>query len=107
MSKDFTGTIEDFVNTVKAEGDKQVIIDFWAAWCGPCRMVSPILSKIEEEDENVTLIKVDVDANQELSAFFKISSIPTLMFFKKGVANKPALIGALPKDAILEHMSHG
>lgn len=70
MSKDFTGTIEDFVNTVKAEGDKQVIIDFWVAWCGPCRMVSPILSKIEEEDENVTLIKVDVDANQELSAFF-------------------------------------
>jgi thioredoxin 1 len=83
---------------------KQVIVDFWATWCGPCRAVSPALDRIEaEEDGNVVLLKVDVDENPELSAAFGIQSIPTLMFFKDGVANVSPIIGVAPQKAIVEH----
>lgn len=81
--------------------DKLVLIDFWASWCGPCMMVSPIVDEIAEEHPEYTVCKVNVDEEGELAAMFNIMSIPTLMVFKNG---KPTTttVGVRPKEAILE-----
>ena len=77
-----------------------VLLDFWAEWCGPCRMVSPVLEEIGREVPNVKVGKVNVDYQPELAQQFGIMSIPTLVVMKDGkVANKA--IGAMPKQAIL------
>lgn len=79
---------------------KPVVIDFWATWCGPCRMVSPIVDEIAAENDGIIVGKVNVDEEQELAAQFAVMSIPTLMVFKDGeLANKQ--VGAVPKEAIL------
>jgi thioredoxin 1 len=65
--------------------DKPVVVDFWAAWCGPCKMVAPEMEKLAEKyDGSVNVVKVDVDANPRLSQAFNIMSIPTIAFFKPG-----------------------
>ncbi len=80
--------------------DKKVLIDFYATWCGPCRMVSPIVDEIAEEHPEFVVAKVDVDQNPELSAEFGVMSIPTLVIIKDGkVINQSA--GARPKAQIL------
>ena len=71
-----------------------VIVDFWAPWCGPCRMVAPVLQKLaEDHGDKVNVVKVNVDENQELAARFEIRSIPTVMMFEGG-EQKALLIGA-------------
>lgn len=90
---ELTSELENYPN-------KQVIIDFWAEWCGPCKAVSPLLHEIEEESEDVVLLKVNVDDNSSLSEAMRIQSIPTLMFFKNGVANGEPIIGVAPKTVI-------
>ncbi len=80
--------------------DKPVLLDFWAPWCGPCRMVGPILDEIAAERPDVKVCKVNVDEEMELAASFKVASIPTLVVMDKGeVADK--IIGARPKNQIL------
>lgn len=80
--------------------DKPVLIDFFATWCGPCRMVSPIVDEVAEERSDVKVCKVDVDEQGELAAQFGVSSIPTLVVMKNGsITNRR--IGALPKPEIL------
>jgi len=82
------------------ESDKKVLLDFWASWCGPCRMVAPVLDAIAEEREDIKVCKVNVDEEPELASRFGIMSIPTLMVSEDGqVVNKA--MGARPKDAIL------
>ncbi len=77
-----------------------VIVDFWAAWCAPCRQVAPVLDRIAEEYAgSVKVAKVDVDAESELARRFDISSIPTIAFFEPGERPK-AMAGALPKETI-------
>ena len=79
-----------------------VLVDFWATWCGPCRMVAPIVAEIAEEMAGkVKVCKVDVDENQELAMKYRVASIPTLIVFKNGEA-VTGMVGARPKAAILE-----
>ena len=81
--------------------DKPVLIDFWASWCGPCRMLSPVISEIAEEKAGeVKVCKVNVDEEAELASIFNVSSIPMLVVVKDGrVVN--ASVGVRPKDQIL------
>ena len=81
--------------------DKPVLVDFFATWCGPCRMVAPILDEIAEEREDFKVVKIDVDHAQELAAQYQIMSIPTMIIFKNGRASAPSL-GAKPKQAIID-----
>lgn len=87
------------------KGDKPAIIDFYADWCGPCKMVSPILEELSEEyKDQVDVYKVDTDAEQELAGAFGIQSIPSILFIP--VDDKPQMAaGALPKDSLLKAMN--
>ena len=90
----------DFENEV-IKSDKKVLVDFFASWCGPCRMLSPIISEIANERPDVKVVKINVDEEPELSAKYGIMSIPTLLVFEDGVV-VDHLTGARPKSVILE-----
>jgi thioredoxin 1 len=104
MTEQLTVTPDTFQDELDKHAGKQIIVDFWATWCGPCRVVGPILEQIDDENEDIVVLKVDVDKNQEIAAVFGIQSIPTMLFFKGDEMNKPAFIGAAPKEAILSHL---
>jgi thioredoxin 1 len=87
--------IEEFEALVK-EGT--TIVDFWAEWCGPCKMIGPVLEEIAEE-EGVKLLKINVDENKELSSAFNLTSIPAIMLYNNGVKTK-SITGAKPKPAL-------
>ncbi len=97
-------TAENFEQEV-LNSDKPVLIDFWAAWCGPCRMLSPVVDEVADENPGIKVGKVNVDEQGELAMKFGISSIPTLMFFKDG-KNIDSSVGVVQKTAI-EKMING
>lgn len=80
--------------------DKPVLLDFFASWCGPCRMVGPILDEIAEEREDIKVCKVNIDEQPELASRFRIMSVPTLMVLKNGQIMEQS-VGARPKHQIL------
>jgi thioredoxin len=81
------------------ESDTPVLVDFWAPWCGPCRIVAPVLEQIADERDDLRIVKLNVDENQQTTASFEVLSIPTLILFKDGqVATK--VIGAYPKKKL-------
>ena len=94
-----TITKENFQSEV-VQSDKPVLLDFWATWCGPCRMVSPIVDQIADERSDIKVGKINVDEQPELAQQFRIISIPTLVVMKDGqIANKA--VGAMLKEEIL------
>lgn len=86
------------------KSDKPVIVDFWAEWCGPCRMVGPIVQEIGEDfSEKAVVGKLDVDSNPDVTMKFGIRNIPTILFFKNGeVADKQ--VGAVPKSVLVQKL---
>ena len=93
-------TKESFESEVLAS-DKPVLLDFWASWCGPCRMIAPVLDEIAAERSDIKVCKVNVDEEPDLAVQYGIMSIPTLMVFKNGLLVE-RVVGARPKDSILE-----
>lgn len=90
---------ESFEKIIAQDG-KTVLVDFWATWCGPCRMIAPVLEEVAKERPDVTVCKVDVDEERELALEYGVSSIPTLLVFRDGkVVNQS--VGAMPKERIL------
>jgi len=87
------------------QSDKPVVVDFWAEWCGPCRMVSPILEELSNEHgDKVSFVKLNVDENPQTAASYRVTSIPTLNVYSGGQVVKQ-IIGARPKSAILAELS--
>ena len=92
-------TKESFQTEV-LNSDKPVLLDFWATWCGPCRMVGPILEEIAAERSDIKVCKVNVDEQPDLASQFRVMSIPTLMVVKNGQVVSQS-VGAKPKNQIL------
>ncbi len=85
------------------ESDKPVLVDFWAPWCGPCRIVAPHLEELAGERDDLRIVKLNVDENPQVSSQFNVMSIPTLLLFKNGqVAHQ--IIGALPKNRLVQEI---
>lgn len=98
--KEIKITVENFEREV-LKSDKPVLIDFWATWCGPCRMISPIIEEIANENEDIKVCKVNVDEEPELASAFQVSSIPMLAVVKDGKVTNTA-VGYMPKESVLK-----
>ena len=97
-------TKENFAQEV-LHSEKPVLLDFWASWCGPCRMLSPVVDEVAEERTDVKVGKVNVDEQPDLAAQFGVMSIPTLLVFEQGKLVRQA-VGARPKAGVLELLGY-
>ena len=103
MSKPVTITDDSFEKEV-LQSDKTVIVDFWATWCGPCKMIAPILEELAEEmGDQIKVAKLDVDSNNKTAGKYNIMSIPSLLFFRNGEV-VDQVIGAVPKSHLLARL---
>ena len=105
MSEGITQITDSNFGSEVIESEKPVLVDFWAEWCGPCKMIAPELEKLAaEKSEQLKIGKLNVDNNRETALKYSISSIPTLLLFKNGEVAKK-LIGVMSKDKILTEIS--
>lgn len=103
MADLLTLTDANFAQAVS--GDKPVLVDFWAAWCGPCRLVAPVLAEIAAEyGDKLTIAKLNIDENQGTPISYDVMSIPTMVLFQDGVEKK-RIVGARPKAAMLDALA--
>lgn len=98
--KILVGTADNFIEEV-FQSDKTVLIDFYADWCGPCKKLSPIVSEIADERDDIKVVKVNVDQEQDVAIDFQVMSIPTLVVLKEGKVTNRA-VGLIEKEEILE-----
>ena len=99
MAGQITNVTDDTFQAEVIESETPVLVDFWAPWCGPCRVVAPVLEDIASERDDVRIVKLNVDENQQTAATFEVLSIPTLTLFKHGQVAKK-VIGAYPKKRL-------
>jgi thioredoxin 1 len=99
MAAQIIDVTDDTFQVEVIESETPVLVDFWAPWCGPCRVVAPVLEDIASERDDVRIVKLNVDENQMTAATFEVLSIPTLILFKQGQVAKK-VIGAYPKKRL-------
>jgi thioredoxin 1 len=99
MAGNLTDVTDNNFQAEVLESEKPVLVDFWAAWCGPCRVVGPVLEEIASERDDLRIVKLNVDENQQTAANFEVLSIPTMILFKNGQVAKK-IIGAYPKKRL-------
>ncbi|MGZ4200669.1 MAG: thioredoxin [Thermoleophilaceae bacterium] len=99
MAGNLPDVTDDNFQAEVLESETPVLVDFWAPWCGPCRIIAPSLEEINEEQDNIRVVKLNVDENQLTAAKYEVMSIPTLIVFKNGEPAKK-IIGAMPKKRL-------
>ena len=99
MAGNFDAVTDSNFQAEVIESDVDVLVDFWAPWCGPCRVVAPVLEEIAGEREDLRIVKLNVDENQQTAAAFEVLSIPTMILFRNGQAVKK-VIGAYPRKKL-------
>ena len=99
MAGDIIDVTDSSFQAEVLESDQPVLVDFWAPWCGPCRVVAPVLEEINGEREDLRVVKLNVDDNQQTAAQFEVLSIPTMILFRHGQVAKK-IIGAYPKKRL-------
>ena len=105
MGNNTVDVTDDTFDADVLKSDKTVVVDFWATWCGPCRMVAPVLDEIAGENKDkLTVAKLDIDANPETARTFQVMSIPTMIVFQDGKPVKQ-IVGAKPKAALLSDLA--
>ena len=99
MAGNLTDVTDNNFQAEVLESEQPVLVDFWAPWCGPCRVVGPVLEEIASERDDLRIVKLNVDENQQTAAAFEVLSIPTMILFKNGQVAKK-VIGAYPKKRL-------
>ena len=99
MAGNITEVTDNNFQAEVLESETPVLVDFWAPWCGPCRIIAPSLEELNEEIDNLRVVKLNVDENQQTAAQYEVMSIPTLIVFKNGQPAKK-IIGAMPKKRL-------
>ena len=103
MAGNLTEVTDNNFQAEVLESDQAVLVDFWAPWCGPCRVIAPSLEEIDQERQDLRIVKLNVDDNQATAARYQVLSIPTLILFKGG---EPVhqIVGAMPKSRLVQEI---